>query len=153
MALGDVIYRGSSVWKRLVGNTTTTAKYLKQTGTGSASTAPAWAQVSVNDIAWSEYDAGTSGTSKTIDWTNAPAQQLSLTGSVTLTLTNPQAGATYDLVLTQDATGSRTVTWPAAVKWAGGTPPTLSTVAARVDRVTLKFTGTTYHGTALINLS
>lgn len=42
MALGDVIYRGSSLWKRLVGNTTTTRKFLTQTGSGAASAAPQW---------------------------------------------------------------------------------------------------------------
>lgn len=35
----------------------------------------------------------------------------------------------------EDGTGSRTVTWPAAVKWAGGAP-TLSTAAA-ADRIVL----------------
>jgi hypothetical protein len=41
-ALGDIIYRGSSVWKRMPGNTTTTRKFLRQTGTGSASAPPVW---------------------------------------------------------------------------------------------------------------
>lgn len=49
-ALGDLVYRGSSVWKRLVGNTTTTRKFLTQTGTGSASAAPAWNTIALTDL-------------------------------------------------------------------------------------------------------
>lgn len=43
--LGDTLYRGSSLWKRLPGNTTTTRKVLCQTGTGAASAAPTWEDV------------------------------------------------------------------------------------------------------------
>lgn len=49
-AIGDLIYRGTAVWKRLVGNTTTTKKFLSQTGNGSASAAPAWNQVADADL-------------------------------------------------------------------------------------------------------
>jgi hypothetical protein len=136
-AIGDVIYRGSSVWKRLVGNTTTTAKYLKQTGTGSDSTAPAWAQVSISDLASTEFDAGSSGTSKTLDWSNGIGQLLTLTGACTLTLTNPKPGFSHLVALKQDGTGSRTVTWPSSVKWAAGSAPTLTTTAGHVDLIRL----------------
>jgi len=45
--LGDIIYGAASgVGTRLAGNTTTTLRVLTQTGTGSASAAPAWATVS-----------------------------------------------------------------------------------------------------------
>ncbi len=44
-ALGDIIYRGSSVWKRLIGNTATTRKVLCQAGTGGGSAAPTWEDV------------------------------------------------------------------------------------------------------------
>lgn len=41
--LGDIIYENATpAAARLAGNTTTTKKYLTQTGTGSASAAPAW---------------------------------------------------------------------------------------------------------------
>jgi hypothetical protein len=42
---------------------------------------------------------------------------------------------TLEFVITQDATGGRTITWPTSVKWAGGSAPTLSTAANAVDRV------------------
>ena len=63
-----------------------------------------------------------------------------LTGNITgITLSNlPQNGSlTLTFVLTQDATGSRTVVWTTGTKWAGGTAPTLSTAANAVDIVTL----------------
>lgn len=52
--LGDVIYGGASGTNtRLAGNTTTTKKYLSQTGNGSVSAAPAWAQVAFSDLSGS----------------------------------------------------------------------------------------------------
>lgn len=45
-----------------------------------------------------------------------------LTGNVTLTLPTPSAltSGTITLVTTQDATGGRTITWPAGIKWPDG---------------------------------
>jgi len=59
-----------------------------------------------------------------------------LTNSPTLTFPALPANGrakTFTLVLTQDATGARTVTWPANVKWAGGFTPALSTTANKTD--------------------
>jgi hypothetical protein len=50
-ALGDIIYGGSSgAITRLLGNTTTTRKFLRQTGDGTASAAPAWDTVTKTDV-------------------------------------------------------------------------------------------------------
>lgn len=49
--LGDTIYDDGTHNVRLAGNTTTTKQYLSQTGTGSVSAAPAWAQVNFSDLA------------------------------------------------------------------------------------------------------
>jgi hypothetical protein len=57
-------------------------------------------------------------------------------GAGNLTIANPtnvKAGQQYVLALTQDGTGSRTVTWGANYKWQGGTAPTLSTAASAKD--------------------
>lgn len=48
--LGDIFYRAASLWTRLAGNTTTTKKFLRQTGTGSASAAPAWDTLVAGDL-------------------------------------------------------------------------------------------------------
>jgi hypothetical protein len=77
---------------------------------------------------------------------NGTAKLVTLTAA-TCTLTFGVGGnggeiRTLELVITQDATGSRTITWPASVKWASGTPPVLSTVGGSIDRVVC----TTYNG-------
>jgi hypothetical protein len=90
------------------------------------------------------HAVGNSGTALTIDAssTSGWVKTITLTGNCTFTLTGAAAGraTTLELVLTQDGTGSRTVTWPAAVKWAGGAP-TLTTTANATDRVVM----TTYN--------
>lgn len=48
--LGDTPYHDGTDNKRLAGNTTTTKKYLSQTGNGSVSAAPSWAQVAFADL-------------------------------------------------------------------------------------------------------
>ena len=54
---------------------------------------------------------------------------LTFSGAVNLT------PAELVLTVAQDATGARVVTWPAAVKWAGGVAPILSTTPSAVDRL------------------
>jgi hypothetical protein len=62
------------------------------------------------------------------------AMQVTLTANISLTaISNPVAGATYTFVIQQDATGSRTLGWPANIRWAGNSAPTLSTTAHRKD--------------------
>jgi hypothetical protein len=60
-----------------------------------------------------------------------------LTGNVTFSVSNLRVGTTYVLFLAQDATGTRTITWPAGVRWPGGTAPTFNTTASRASVVTL----------------
>lgn len=72
---------------------------------------------------------------KTIDLSNGNVQSYVLATSTTLTINNIKAAGRYLLILQQDATGSRTVTWPAGIHWSGGTTPTLTTTANKVDIV------------------
>jgi hypothetical protein len=58
----------------------------------------------------------------------------------TLSFSNvPATGRAYTMTLfvNQDATGNRTISWPAAVRWSGGTSPTLTTTANKTDIITL----------------
>jgi hypothetical protein len=68
----------------------------------------------------------------------------------TFNLTNPVVG-TYLLKFVQDATGSRTVAFPVAWKWAGGIAPTLTLTASKLDIVTLIYDGTNYYATIVKN--
>ena len=73
-----------------------------------------------------------------------------LDANCTLTFPEASLGKTFELVLTQDATGSRLVTWPVSVKWPASTAPTLTTTATKRDR--LRFVchdGTNWLGLAI----
>jgi hypothetical protein len=73
-------------------------------------------------------------------------------GAGNLTIANPtnvKAGQTWILSLTQDGTGSRTVTWGSQYKWAGGTAPTLSTAASAKDVISCFSDTTTTHNCTL----
>ena len=48
--LGDIIYDNGTNAVRLAGNTTTTKKFLRETGTGTVSAAPAWDTVTAADV-------------------------------------------------------------------------------------------------------
>lgn len=84
-----------------------------------------------------EIVAANTGAAYEIDWETATLFELTLTDSPTFTFANLSAGRSITLILIQDATGSRTVTWPASVDWADATAPTLSTGAGDVDVITL----------------
>ena len=61
---------------------------------------------------------------------------VSLNAAITsITFSNiPTTGTSYSFTLAFTADGTaRAVTWPAAVKWAGGTAPTLTSTNAKVD--------------------
>lgn len=90
----------------------------------------------------------------TFNWNDGNIQSTTgLTGSPTFTATNPKAGATYIITLTQ--TGPVTATWT-GVKWPGGTAPTLSG-ASKTDVITLICYDATgaglYYGAATLDLS
>lgn len=98
-------------------------------------------------------DNGNSGSADTIDWGVGNNQESTLTANCTYTFTAPSVKGRFSLIVKQDATGSRTVTWPAAVKWPGGTAPTLSTAANAVDIISFLYDGTNYYGVDTLNFS
>lgn len=99
-----------------------------------------------------EVDNGNSGTEKTIDWNAGQKQKLTLNGNVVLTFTDPSHGVgMLQLKLVQDATGGRTVTFPASVKWAGGSAPTLTSDGGGIDIITLFWDGTNYFSQSALN--
>lgn len=97
----------------------------------------------------------------TFDAANGNYFNTTLTENITsITLSNPAAsGLVTEIYIEflQDATGSRTVSgWPAAVKWAGGSAPTITTTASTgrdVIRLTTRDGGTTWLGTYEQNFS
>lgn len=73
--------------------------------------------------------------------------RITLTAACTLTFPTAVAGKSFTLVLIQDGTGSRLVTWPASAKWSNATAPTLSTGVTKVDYLSFVCTdGTSWAG-------
>lgn len=87
------------------------------------------------------------GTAYTIALTSGTVQLLTLTGNCTFTFPTATAGQSFILLLRQDGTGSRTVTWPAAVRWPGGTAPTITSTANRTDKYVFTADGSVWLGT------
>lgn len=66
-------------------------------------------------------------------------------GNITIAApTNGQTGSRLDITILQDATGSRTVTWNAAFKFAGAAAPTLTTTASRRDTFRFVYDGSAW---------
>lgn len=81
-----------------------------------------------------------SGTTPTIDFGAGPVFVLTLTGNTTIAFTNHDDSANYGkeilVRITQSAGGSNTVTWPTSspsMSWVGGSAPTMTATANRVD--------------------
>ena len=76
-----------------------------------------------------------SATVMTLDCTRSNVFTTTFTASVTTapTISNPQDGQTINWFLTQDVSGSRTMTWPTSFKWPSASPAVLSTSANAVD--------------------
>ena len=66
------------------------------------------------------------------------------------TLANPASiiPGNYSLIVKQDATGSRTLSYGNAFKWPAGTAPVLSTAASAIDLLTFVCDGTNMYGVA-----
>lgn len=96
------------------------------------------------------YDTATGTGAQTLDFnSNAGAHVTRVftfgAGNATLTFSNPPpAGSLVTVVLVQDATGARTVTWPASVKWSAGVAPTLTVTANKRDVFHFMWDGSNY---------
>jgi hypothetical protein len=67
----------------------------------------------------------------------------------TFNLNTPAQGQTVNIFFTQDATGSRLITWPASFKWPGGITPVLSTNSNAIDILVITYVGTTWYANLL----
>ena len=120
--------------------TTTTAGVGSWSTVGDASlgTVQEWtAQQNFNNTALT-FDA-------TQDWALTANQVATLTLTANTTFDAPTQmvdGAFYSLIIIQDGTGSRTASWNAVFKWAGGTAPTLTTTASAKDILVWRSDGT-----------
>lgn len=86
-----------------------------------------------------------SATAMAIDCALSNVFTTTFTANVTVapSFNNPKDGQTINWFITQDATGSRTVTWPASFKWAGGAAGVLTTTANAVDLLVATYRSST----------
>lgn len=93
----------------------------------------------LRDISETSASQGSASGTITVDYSAGSVHEITLTGNMTsLTVNNPPASGkvgALTLIFKQDATGSRTATWPAAFVFPGGTDMVLSTAANAVDIV------------------
>jgi hypothetical protein len=123
----------------IVGDTDT------QTLTNKTLTTPTLTNPTVTNYVETPFTANSS-TAITLALTNGTVQIITLTGNCTFTFPTPTSGKSFILLLKQDATGSRTVTWPATVKYAGGTNPTITSTASKLDILSYFADGTNWYG-------
>jgi hypothetical protein len=144
----------------LDGVTSTTAELnyndITTLGTSQASkvvTADANGVVTFDNGITEEFTAVTSSSNATtVNSRDGTVFSHTLTENTTFTFSNPAASGKasgFTLKIVQDASASGyTVTWPAAVDWAGGSAPTLTSTASAVDQFVF-YThdgGTTWYG-------
>ena len=90
--------------------------------------------------------------SSTISWDASANQVAHVTLGGNRAIANPAnmvAGFWYTLLVSQDATGSRTLTYGAKYKWPGSTAPTLSTTASYGDLFRFLYDGTNLIGSVV----
>lgn len=153
---GAVTGPTSSVTNRIVTFNGTTGKLVQDSGkvlptgdvvgttdtqtlSGKTFTAPV-----INDGYTEETVTANTGTAYTIDLANGSVQILTLTGNCTFTFPTATAGRSFTMLLKQDATGSRTATWPSSVKWPGSVAPVITATASKADLLAFTADGTNW---------
>ena len=94
--------------------------------------------VRIDGQSYTPLETISSVTSWTPDWDSGNVQTMELTGATTINNpSNIEVGATYIIILKQDAEGTHTVSWGSQYKFPAGTTPTITTTANKADVITL----------------
>ena len=143
--LSDVASASTSRSNLGLGNVDNTSDATKNSATATLTNKTIEAGTFTNGYTEEVATANTS-TAYTIDLANGTVQILTLTGNCTFTFPTATAGKSFILLLKQDGTGSRTATWPSAVKWPAGTAPTITSTASKLDKYIFTADGTNWYG-------
>lgn len=137
----------SAVTTAKINNAAVTAAKVDTTGVAVLGTAQQYTRTH-------NFTATTLTDGATINWDLSQNQVASVTLAGNRTLANPTNlvnGAVYILIVRQDATGGRTLSFSSAYKFAGGTAPTLTTTASKADIMTFVCDGTNMYGVSALN--
>jgi hypothetical protein len=126
-----------------------------ETLTNKTLTTPTLTNPTVTSYVESVVAIGTVTSSSTLSLTSGTVQTATLTASTACTFTMPTAtaGKSFVLLLKQAATtGNGTATFT-GVKWSGGTAPTITATAAKMDILSFFADGTNWYGSATQNFT
>ena len=137
-ASGVLALQGAGVTQLTVSNTGVSFASAVPLPSGSVLTNP-----TVTNYTETRFTANSS-TAITLSLANGTMQDITLTGSPTITMPAAAAGKSF-LLLLRTGTGGFTVTW-STVRWSGGTAPTLTSTASRMDIFSFFSDGTNWYG-------
>ena len=132
-----------------VANSTGTAWGTSYTTSGSGTVlalnnTPTLTNPTITNYVETPFSANSS-TAITLALTNGTVQIITLTGNATITMPAAVSGKSFTILLRQDATGSRTVTW-STVSWPSATAPTITATASKMDKYVFISDGTYWYG-------
>ena len=87
----------------------------------------------------------------TVDLTVGNYFKWTVAGNATLSISNAPTSGTAGSFTLEVAHNSGTITWPASVKWPGGTAPTLTTNKTHLFAFVTSDNGSNYWGAALVD--
>jgi hypothetical protein len=102
--------------------------------------------VSIDALTAATVNNITFGSTFTFTGSSGTLQKITLTGNATMSFASVAIGIPYTLVVTQDGTGSRVLTWPTVkVAYKGNGAPPISTAANSIDIYHILYDGTNYY--------
>jgi len=145
---GNVLTSTGSVWASqapgaVTGNVTIGNTTIALGGTATTVGNLTLTNTTVTDYTETRFTANSS-TAITLSLVNGTMQDITLTRTATITMPTATAGKSFILLLRSGA-GSYTVTWT-TVKWPGGTAPTVTATASRLDIYSFFSDGTNWYG-------
>jgi len=149
-ATGKAYYAHGGAWVELGNQTDVTAALAKSGGTMSG--AVNFADQIVQRPVLKDYgETKVAMAAHAVDLTLGNVQTYTLSGSQTVTFTNPPASGTagsFTMIVTNG--GSATLTWPTSVDWPAATAPTLTASGVDILFFTTCDGGTIWYGTAVL---
>ena len=127
-------------------------QFLKHDGTWGTPSDATKANLSGAEFTGKVTQTSTAVSALDIDCSTSNYFTKAISADSTFTFSNvPSNGQAYGFVLELDVSGDRTLTWPAAVKWNGGSAPTLTADKTHLFSLVTVDNGTTWRGSAAVD--